>query len=100
MKSLYSPFAIAFHASHEELNPYHRLSGRIIYSLLILHASFYMNFFIQTGLVVVRLSQVVPLLGVLAFTLITILASTSLERIRQWSYRVFFLCHLVIGVLI
>jgi ferredoxin-NADP reductase len=98
MKSLYSPFALAFRSSHEQLNPYHRISGRIIYSLLILHLSFYVNFFVQAGLLKVRLTQLVPLLGVLAFTLLTILATTSLARVRRWSYRVFFVLHLTIAV--
>jgi ferredoxin-NADP reductase len=98
MKSLYSPLAIAFSASHEQLNPYHRVSGRIIYTFLVLHASFYMNFFVQAGLVKIRLSQLVPLLGLVAFTLVTILATTSLARVRRWSYRAFFVLHLTIAV--
>lgn len=98
MKSLYSPFAIAFQSSHEQLNPYHRISGRIIYSLLTLHFTFYMNFFVQAGLLKVRFTQLVPLLGVLAFTLVTILATTSLALVRRWSYRVFFILHLLIAV--
>lgn len=100
MKSVCSPFALAFRTSHEKLNPYHRLSGRIIYAFLIFHAFFYMNFFIRAGLVKIRLSQRVPLMGVLAFTLLTILASTSLTTIRRWSYRVFFVCHLTFAVAI
>jgi hypothetical protein len=100
MKGRYSPFAIAFRASHEQLNPWHRLSGRIIYSFLILHAVWYMNFFIQAGVLRARLTSLVPLLGVGAFLLLTLLVSSSLAIVRRWSYAVFFVLHLSIGVVI
>ncbi|KAH7369795.1 hypothetical protein BKA65DRAFT_416902 [Rhexocercosporidium sp. MPI-PUGE-AT-0058] len=98
MKSLYSPLAFAFRTSHEELNPWHRISGRIIYSLLICHASWYMNFFIQVGVLQKRLAAPVVIIGVLGFAMLTLLATTSLEVVRRWSYRAFFVCHLIIGV--
>lgn len=98
MKSRASPFAVVFGLSHEQLNPYHRMLGRIIYSLITLHAVFYLNFFVQAGLLTVRLCQLIPLLGVVAFSLLTILVITSLLTIRKWSYRVFFVTHLVLGL--
>jgi len=98
MKSPYSPLAIAFGSSHEHLNAYHRISGRIIYCLLVLHATFYLNFFAQQGILQARLTQPVPFLGALSITLLTLLAFTSLASIRRWSYRVFFVFHLTITV--
>lgn len=100
MKGRFSPFAIAFSASHEQLNPWHRISGRIIYSLLFLHASWYMNFFVRAGVLKLRMTSLVPLLGVGAFSLLTILVTSALARVRRWNYRVFFTLHLVIGVVI
>jgi hypothetical protein len=98
MKSPYSPLAIAFGSSHEHLNAYHRISGRIIYCFLVLHATFYLNFFAQLGVLQARLTHRVPFLGALSITLLTLLASTSLASIRGWSYRVFFVFHLTIAV--
>ncbi|PBP19733.1 hypothetical protein BUE80_DR009470 [Diplocarpon rosae] len=98
MKSLYSPLAFVFRSSHENLNAWHRLSGRIIYGLLICHATWYMNFFVLAGVLQKRLAAPVVIVGILGFVMLTILSSTSLEAVRRWSYRVFFICHLVIGV--
>jgi NAD(P)H-flavin reductase len=98
MKSLYSPLAIAFQTSHENLNSYHRVLGRIIYLLLLFHTLFYLNFFIQSGILLKRLSAFVVILGVLAFFLLNVLSTTALSSVRRWSYRVFFILHLTIGV--
>jgi NAD(P)H-flavin reductase len=98
MKSLYSPLAFAFSSSHEQLNPWHQISGRIIYFLLLNHASWYLNFFVQAGVLTTRLTHLVVIIGIVAFSLMTILATTSLESVRRWSYRVFFVVHLVIGI--
>jgi NAD(P)H-flavin reductase len=98
MKSIYSPLAFAFGTSHEHLNTYHRISGRIIYCFLVLHATLYLNFFAQLGVLQTRLTHLVPFLGAFSITLLTLLASTSLESIRRWSYRVFFILHLSIAV--
>lgn len=98
MKSLYSPLAFVFRSSHEQLNPWHRLSGRIIYALLFLHVTWYMNYFVQAGVLYQRLTERVVIIGILAFSMLTILATTSLESVRRWSYRVFFVLHLAIGL--
>ncbi|EKD15004.1 uncharacterized protein L3040_003798 [Drepanopeziza brunnea f. sp. 'multigermtubi'] len=98
MKSVYSPLALVFRASHEELNPWHRLSGRIIYGLLLCHAAWYLNFFVLAGLLQKRLADPVVMIGILGIIMLTILSSTSLEAVRRWSYRVFFVTHLIIGV--
>ena len=98
MKSLYSPLAFVFRSSHEQLNPWHRLLGRIIYFLLCLHAVWYLNFFVQAGVLYQRLTARIVIIGMLAFAMLSILATTSLEIIRRWSYRVFFVLHLFIGV--
>ncbi len=37
------------------------------------------------------------IIGLLAMLMMTILVNTSLQKVRRWSYRIFFLSHLVIG---
>jgi NAD(P)H-flavin reductase len=100
MKSVYSPMALVFNSSHEELNPWHRLSGRILYSLLALHATWYLNFFIQAGVLAKRLTNLDVIIGVTAFIGLTVISTTSLAFVRRWSYRVFFVLHVIIGVTI
>lgn len=98
MKSLYSPMALAFRASHEELNHYHRMLGRIVYGLLILHASFYLNYFIQVSVLLKRLQDRDVILGLIGLSLMSALMSTAFQAVRRWSYRVFFLVHISVGV--
>lgn len=98
MKHRYSPLGILFRASHEQLNPYHRALGGVIYTLLLLHSAFYLNYFIRAGLVTAKLRTTIPLLGVIAFCLINILSTTSLRPIRNWSYRLFFVLHITIAL--
>lgn len=98
MKSQYSPLALVFRTSHEQLNPWHRISGRIIHFLLLCHAGWYINYFVQAGVVKKRLTDPVVIIGIIAFSLLNIIATTSLERVRRWSYRVFFVLHLIIGL--
>jgi NAD(P)H-flavin reductase len=100
MKSLYSPLALVFQTSHEHLNTYHRISGRLLYTLLLLHGTWYINFFIQAGLLSKRLTSLVVWIGIIAFFGMTILVSASLQAIRRWSYRLFFISHLLTGIAI
>jgi NAD(P)H-flavin reductase len=65
---------------------------------MVLHAFFYLNFFAQHGILQARLTHLVPFLGALSITLLTLLAFTSLASIRRWSYRIFFVFHLTIAV--
>ena len=98
MKSQYSPLAFVFRSSHEQLNPWHRISGRIIHFLLLCHAGWYINYFVQAGVVKKRLTDPVVIPGIIALLFLDIIATTSLERVRRWSYRVFFVLHLMIGL--
>lgn len=98
MKSRASPIGFLFRTSHEQLNPWHRLQGRTIYTLLICHATFYLNFFVRANLLSIRLRAPVVIVGMTAFTLLTTLMTSSLSVVRRYSYRVFFILHLLIGI--
>lgn len=98
MKTAYSPLAFVFQSSHEHLNPFHRISGRVIYFLLLNHASWYMNYFIQNGLVFKRLTEFIVIVGITSFLGLTILFTSALEAVRRWNYRVFFGLHLVLAL--
>ena len=98
MKSVYSPLRLVFQTSHEKLNPWHRISGRIIYFLLFNHATWYLNYFIQNGIVYQRLTEFIIIIGITSFLGITVLFSTALEAVRRWNYRLFFVLHFVLGL--
>lgn len=98
MKHRYSPLGIIFRTSQEELNPYHRTLGRVIYALLLLHSCFYWNYFIQKGLVTTKLAESVVLVGVIAFSVLNILMFSSGDPVREKNYRLFFFLHMSIGI--
>ncbi|ESZ95451.1 hypothetical protein SBOR_4192 [Sclerotinia borealis F-4128] len=97
MKSLYSPLSVLFGSSHEQLNIWHRTSGRVIWTLLLCHATWYLNVFVQLGVLYQKLTTPVVLLGVISFQLINLLIITSSATVRRWSYRVFFIVHLFVA---
>ncbi|KAI1822196.1 ferric reductase like transmembrane component [Xylaria intraflava] len=95
LKSL-NPFAWALRSSHEEVNRWHRVLGRIIYILLTLHSIFYLNFYYQSGVLKDKLTYVVPVLGLIQIIAIKLLYGTALSVVRAYSYRIFFVTHLLV----
>lgn len=100
LKSSWSPITYLTRLTHEELNPYHRALGRIILIFLSLHASFYLNFFIQKSLLAKRIRDPDVILGLLAITTFLTLGTTALAWVRQKNYFLFFLIHVTASVLI
>ncbi|KAL8719533.1 MAG: hypothetical protein Q9225_003476 [Loekoesia sp. 1 TL-2023] len=97
-KSSYSPIHYLTSLSHEELNPYHRALGRILLLFFSLHASFYLNFYIQKSLLLKRIQDKDVILGLLAITSFLILGTTALARIREKNYRLFFTIHVTLSI--
>ncbi|EAW12185.1 putative metalloreductase Fre8 [Aspergillus clavatus NRRL 1] len=100
VKSPFNPLTLIFNTSHEELLPWHRISGRLIFTCLLLHVSLYLNYFIQSEILWERLTSTRIILGVVAFTLLLALISTSLDIVRHRSYRVFTITHSVAATVI
>ncbi|KAJ5770664.1 uncharacterized protein N7511_002715 [Penicillium nucicola] len=100
MRNRYSPLAVIFGTSHEHLIHWHQICGRIIMILIVLHAALYMNYFVQTENFVGRLQSLPSVTGLICLVLMFVLAITSIEKCRQWSYRAFYFCHLAIGLAI
>lgn len=61
--------------------------------------AFYWGFFILKDRLD-RLEDPVVIAGILAFTSLNILISTALRPVRRYSYRLFFIIHLVLGITI
>ncbi|KAI3325834.1 ferric reductase like transmembrane component [Xylariaceae sp. AK1471] len=97
LKSL-NPFALALRSSHEEVNRWHRVLGRVIYVFVTLHALFYLNFYYQNNLLGQKITSIVPVLGFTAIIGMHFLQGTALSVVRQYSYRVFFITHLLVAL--
>lgn len=93
LKSL-NPFVYVFRSSHEQVNRMHRALGRVIYTLLCLHAAFYINYFVGVGILGKRFFAPIVFAGVVAFVCLSLLSVTALQSIRRFSYRAFFVTHL------
>ena len=86
IKSPQSPAQMATGLSHETLNPYHRLSGRIIHLFLTTHAVMYMSFFIKADLLSKRIQDWDVRLGLAAFWTFNIIAIAAIPPIRKNAY--------------
>ncbi|KAK4154405.1 Ferric/cupric reductase transmembrane component 2 [Chaetomidium leptoderma] len=98
LKSL-NPVAYLLRSSHERVNRWHRVLARITTTLLYLHAALYLNFFVQRDRLD-RLVDPVVFAGVVAFLGLNLLVTTALRRVRRFSYRLFFIIHLVGAIII
>ncbi|OTA07173.1 ferric reductase [Trichoderma parareesei] len=94
-----NPYAYAFASSHEHVNRYHRVLGRVIFALIIAHIVFYNVFFVLSGIWLKRFFAPVVFCGVLAAVALHALMGTALVRVRRLSYRVFFITHLGVALL-
>lgn len=94
----WSPVQYLTRLSHEELNPYHRFLGRIIIAFFCLHASMYLNFFVQKGILLKRIRDWDVILGLTAIATVLLIASTALAKVRTWNYRLFLNLHVILSV--
>ncbi|KAL9100502.1 MAG: hypothetical protein Q9163_004125 [Psora crenata] len=93
----WSPVQYLTRMSYEALNPYHRLLGRIIVFFFACHAILYLNFYVQKGLLSKRIRDWDVFLGLCAFGIAWLLFTTTLARIRNYNYRIFFYTHVVLS---
>lgn len=84
--------------SHEELNPYHRLLGRIVIAFFSVHAAMYLNFFVQSSLLSKRIQNRDVILGLIAISTMLVLGTTALSKIRTYSYRLFLTLHVLLSI--
>lgn len=94
----WSPVQYLTRMSHEELNPYHRLLGRILIALFSVHAAMYLNFYIQLNLLSKRIQNRDVVLGLMAITTFMLIGTTALAKIRTWNYRLFFYLHVILSL--
>ncbi|MCJ1465419.1 Ferric reductase like transmembrane component [Pseudocyphellaria aurata] len=94
----WSPVQYLTRMSHEELNPYHRLLGRIVIAFFSVHAAMYLNFFVQSSLLAKRIQNRDVILGLIAISSMLVLGTTALSKIRTYSYRLFLTLHVLLSI--
>lgn len=101
VKTGYSPITFATGLTHEKLNAYHRLLGRIIHGLLAAHAIMYMRFFIILDVLSKRIQHRDVRLGLAAFWAFNILGLLAVPPIRKRVYhKLFYRSHVVLSALV
>jgi NAD(P)H-flavin reductase len=96
MKSPTSPLTLATAWTHERLNSVHRLLGRIVAILAFSHATLYLKFFLDKGLLRKRLGDWDVRLGLMAFTLVALMSLLALPMVRKRAYyRGFYVGHVL-----
>ncbi|KAJ5491291.1 hypothetical protein N7539_002858 [Penicillium diatomitis] len=100
MRTRFSPLTTVLRSSHEHMIHWHQLCARIVMTLIGLHGAWYLNFYLQKGILRDRLQHQHPLTGLIALMMICAIATTSLEKVRRWSYRIFIYCHISAGLAI
>ncbi|KAF3930989.1 hypothetical protein ABW20_dc0100482 [Dactylellina cionopaga] len=91
--------SIVSYQTHETLNKAHRWLGRTIYTLLVLHGSLYINYFIRAELYE-RLFYWDVALGATGISIMTAIVITSLPYYRRKIYKFFFSVHQLLSILI
>lgn len=95
-----NPFAYVFRSSHEQVNRYHRVLGRLIYGLLFIHAVFYNYFFFAKEIMLLKYSEPVVFAGLVASGGLHLLMLTAMPIVRRYSYRIFFITHLFASIVV
>ncbi|KAF8543964.1 ferric reductase like transmembrane component-domain-containing protein [Trichophaea hybrida] len=97
----HSPLGYAYGLSYEGCaNFLHRWLGRIIFTLLTVHAILYLNFFWDTSRMKTRFLEFDVLCGFFAFTALTTIVLFANHYVRNISYRTFYLVHTILSPLL
>lgn len=65
--------------------------------LVVLHAGFYLNFYVQNNLLGSKLKEAYVLCGVAGLISLMAIGTTALAPMRRWSYRAFYAVHVVLA---
>ncbi|KAF1832200.1 hypothetical protein BDW02DRAFT_571266 [Decorospora gaudefroyi] len=97
MRAPYSPVQWLTRLSHEQIKASHQILGRITFLLFLLHATFYLNFFVQSGYLAKRIRDWDVIWGLISIILFSTISTTALGFVRRWNYRVFYISHIAIA---
>lgn len=97
MRAPYSPVQWLTRLSHEQLKASHQILGRITFVFFILHAVFYLNFFVLSGFLAKRIKDWDVIWGIVSIVLFSAISTTALGFIRRRNYRIFYISHIAIA---
>lgn len=60
----------------------------------------YLNFYIQSNLLLAKVTQFYIICGIFGILAFTAIGTTALKPLRDWSYRVFYIVHVVLATLV
>lgn len=61
---------------------------------------FYLNFFIQAGVLSKRIREVDVITGLIGFIMFSTMSTTALSFIRHWNYRIFYTTHILLAIIL
>jgi NAD(P)H-flavin reductase len=97
IRSKWSPPQLLTRLSHEQIKTAHQILGRIVCFMFVLHAGFYLNFFIAIGALQKRIKDRDVIFGLMSIVMFLTIGTTALNIIRRWSYRVFYTTHIILA---
>lgn len=65
-----------------------------------MHAALYLNFYIQSNLLAEKFQEGYVICGIVGVVAFTAIGTTALGPVRRWSYRVFYVTHVVLATLL
>jgi hypothetical protein len=90
-----SPVTLIFRVPIAQTLAIHQTLGRIIAILMYGHAILYLNFYIQSSILLAKLVQFYIICGILAVFAFTAITITSLPAFRTYSYKLFYMIHVI-----
>ncbi|KAI1676081.1 ferric reductase transmembrane component [Pyrenophora tritici-repentis] len=100
MRTPYSPIQYLTQLSYEQLQPWHRILGRIVFVLFALHATLYTNFFVQSRFLAKRVKDTDVIFGIISIIMFFAISIAAIGALRKRNYRVFYLSHVAIANLV
>ena len=101
IKSPLSPITLATGLTHERLNAWHRTLGRVIAVLALGHASLYLKFFLDVGVLRKRAGDWDVRLGLMTVTTLSGLLLGSLQVVRKKAYhKGFYVGHVLLSAML
>ncbi|KAF7117623.1 hypothetical protein CNMCM5793_006715 [Aspergillus hiratsukae] len=73
---------------------------RLIFLLIVVHVTLYLNYFIQTATLQEHLTSLDIILGIISFMSLFTMMSTSIEAVRYRNYRIFYITHSILASLL
>lgn len=100
LKTSHSPVQVVAQTCVDSLVQIHKQLGYITTLFFCIHTALYVNFFVQMKLLPGKLTQRYIQCGLIGMIAFAVIAVTALKPIRNRSYRIFYVSHVVLSILL